>query len=181
VVRDDPRVADRHAELEAGRSEAFLEDLGTPHGTFMRVVGERQLSDGDEVRIGHALFRLQFALPLSAVAADGTMVLGSSGASADGFGRLLRLGPNNTVFEARIMRGTETVIGRTGGDVLLGDDPFVSSRHAAFTSTPTGCNLRDLGSTNGCYLRLKGRVALRDGDHFMVGHHLYLFRRGKES
>lgn len=179
VVADDPRVADQHATIEVGREVVLLEDQDTRHGTFVRVVGQKALADGDQIRIGHALFQLQLAVPRPQPATDGSAWLGSPGSATDSFGRLLRLGPGEAIIEAHLLRAPETTLGRTNGDILLPDDPFVSSRHAAFVAAGTGCMLKDVGSTNGCYLRIRGRVAIDDGDHVLLGHHLFRFRRSK--
>lgn len=177
TVADDPRVADQHATLDVGREVVFLEDLGTRHGTFVRVTGQRTLADGDQVRIGHALFQVQLSIPRPQPSTDGAAWLGSTGMTGDFFGRLLRLGPNDVTMEAHLLRAPETTLGRTSGDILLPDDPFVSSRHAAFAGSGAGCVLKDLGSTNGCFLRIRGRVALEDGDFILLGHHLFQFKR----
>lgn len=177
MIPDDPRVADRHATIEVGRDVVFLEDLGTRHGTFVRVNGQRALVDGDQVRIGHALFTIQVGTPRPRPSLDGAAWLGSAGGATDHVGRLLRLGPSDTVIEGHLLRAPETTLGRTSGDILLPEDPFVSSRHAAFQWTGTGCVLKDLGSTNGCYVRIRGRTAVADGDFILVGHHLFQFRR----
>jgi pSer/pThr/pTyr-binding forkhead associated (FHA) protein len=177
IVGDDPRVADAHATIDVGRDVVFLEDLSTRHGTFVRVTGQRTLADGDQIRIGHAVFAIQLAIPRPQPSTDGAAWLGSNGLPGDFFGRLLRLGPDDTILEAHLMRSPETTLGRTSGDILLPEDPFVSSRHAAFASTNAGCILKDLGSTNGCFLRIRGRVALEDGDFILLGHHLFQFKR----
>lgn len=177
IVADDPRVADEHATIDVGRDVVFLEDLATRHGTFVRVTGQRTVADGDQIRIGHALFAIQLAIPRPQPSTDGAAWLGSAGTTGDWFGRLLRLGPNDAIIEAHLLRSPETTLGRTSGDILLPDDPFVSSRHASFAASGAGCVLKDLGSTNGCFLRIKGRVALEDGDFVLVGHHLFQFKR----
>lgn len=181
MVKDDPRVADQHATVELGGDMAFLEDLGTRHGTFLRVRTERSLSNGDQLRIGHALFNLELRGKRPQPAPDGSSWLGSAGVESEFFGRLLRLGPDDVVIEAHLLHPPETTLGRTGGDILMPDDPFVSSRHAAFVWTGTNCVLKDMGSTNGCYLRARGRVAINDGDYMLLGHHVFLFKRSKES
>jgi pSer/pThr/pTyr-binding forkhead associated (FHA) protein len=178
-IPDDPRVADRHATLEVGRDVVFLEDLGTRHGTFVRVNGQRAVVDGDQVRIGHALFAVQVGIPRPQPTTDGAAWLGTAGTTSDHFGRLLRLGPSDVVIEGHLLRAPETTLGRTSGDIVLPDDPFVSSRHAAFQWAGTGCVLKDAGSTNGCYVRIRGRTAVQSGDSVLLGHHLFQFKRAK--
>lgn len=63
----------------------------------------------------------------------------------------------------------ETVIGRERADVSIGDDPFLSTRHAIIAEVSGRFVLRDLGSRNGTYVRIRGEVELRPGDFLMVG------------
>jgi pSer/pThr/pTyr-binding forkhead associated (FHA) protein len=83
-------------------------------------------------------------------------------------------------------------VGRTDGDIVLEDDPYVSPRHARLRRIPhqgdgrdRGGNqahghagqgpaagtwiLRDLDSTNHVYLRLRKPHPLRDGDLLLLG------------
>lgn len=179
AIPDDPRIAPEHATLDVGDDLAFLEDLSTPYGTFVRVRDEIALVDGDRVRIGHALFQVQLTSPLPPTPSDGSAWLGSAGAPSTHAGRLLRIGPNDVVLEAWLLGTTETVIGRSVGDVLMSDDAFVSSRHASIAVVGGTCKLKDLGSTNGCFLRIRGRVAVQPGDVILVGQHLLRFRRAE--
>lgn len=181
VIENDPRVADEHAILEIGADVSFLRDLGSKYGTFLRVKGERVLIDGDQLRIGHALFQVELKRPRVQPVADGSAWLGSLGVMPDSYGRLIRLGPEGTVIAAHMLSKPEVILGRTAGDILLSEDPFVSSRHAAFIRSGETCTIKDLGSTNGCYFRIRGRVAIQDGDQVLIGQHLFYFRREEHS
>jgi pSer/pThr/pTyr-binding forkhead associated (FHA) protein len=74
----------------------------------------------------------------------------------------------------------ETVVGREFGDLVFTADSFMSRRHAAIHRDPTAgtFTLRDLGSSNGTYLAIRGEVELREGDHLRVGQHLFRFGFG---
>ncbi len=50
--------------------------------------------------------------------------------------------------------GEASDIGRTEGNILLGDDRYVSPRHARIQARGSSYYLRDLASTNGVYLRI---------------------------
>ena len=50
--------------------------------------------------------------------------------------------------------GEATDIGRTDGNIIVGDDRYVSPRHARIQTRSGGYYLRDLGSTNGIYVRI---------------------------
>jgi len=51
----------------------------------------------------------------------------------------------------------------------------MSRRHASLTRDPsTGTmTLRDLGSSNGTYLAIRGEREISHGDHLRVGQHLF--------
>lgn len=176
-IPDDPRVCDGHATLDVGADMAFLEDNSSVYGTFVRIRDEVALTDGDQLRIGHGLFQVQLSLPLPPPTSDGAAWLGSAGALSNHSGRLLRLGPDGVVLEAYLLGSNELLIGRTSGDVLMSQDPFVSSRHASISVKGGTCKLTDLGSTNGSFLKIRGRVAVSPGDVILIGQKLLRLRR----
>ncbi len=63
-------------------------------------------------------------------------------------------------------------IGRTHGDLLFPEDPFLSPMHVRLQRTANGMGIFDAGSTNGVYLRIRGSAPVYPGDHFMIGHQL---------
>ncbi len=61
---DDPRLAQAHAEiLVDADGSARLKDLGSSSGTYVRIPphAERELHDGDRVRMGHEILLVAFA------------------------------------------------------------------------------------------------------------------------
>jgi pSer/pThr/pTyr-binding forkhead associated (FHA) protein len=60
---DDDCVSRAHAEILVEGEGARLRDLGSSHGTFVRIPphGERELRDGDAVRIGREVLRVAMA------------------------------------------------------------------------------------------------------------------------
>jgi pSer/pThr/pTyr-binding forkhead associated (FHA) protein len=77
------------------------------------------------------------------------------------------------------LRAARTVIGRTEGDVLIGHDDAVSGKHAEVVRQAEGGKyrwyLRDLGSTNGTYIRVES-VVLRNGQELLIGQRRYRFQ-----
>jgi pSer/pThr/pTyr-binding forkhead associated (FHA) protein len=58
-------VSRQHCMLQVGEEGVTLKDLGSTNGTLVngrRVMGERQLSDGDHVQIGPLVFKLSVAV-----------------------------------------------------------------------------------------------------------------------
>lgn len=63
----------------------------------------------------------------------------------------------------------QTDIGRTEGQVVLGDDPYLSPRHARLTFRNGQPVLRDLDSVNGIYFRIREPADIGDGDMLLLG------------
>jgi pSer/pThr/pTyr-binding forkhead associated (FHA) protein len=65
------------------------------------------------------------------------------------------------------------VLGRSGSNEVVIDEPGVSRKHALITETSAGCAIRDLDSTNGTYVNLyricQAEHMLRDGDRISLG------------
>lgn len=66
--------------------------------------------------------------------------------------------------------GDSMTFGRQRGDVVFGDDAFMSPEHARVERSGETFTLVDIGSTNGVYLRIRGSAPVYPGDLFMVGH-----------
>lgn len=73
------------------------------------------------------------------------------------------------------LNGNEHVVGKAG-ELAFPDDPFVSPRHANFFYGKDGAlRVRDEGSVNGVYLRVRGSVELTMEDHFLAGEQVFRF------
>lgn len=72
--------------------------------------------------------------------------------------------------------GPEVIVGRSEGDVLLFDDPYVSPRHAAIVERQGKWSVVDLKSTNGVYLRVRGRKPVDNGDLILLGSQVVQFQ-----
>ena len=62
-----------------------------------------------------------------------------------------------------------TDIGRYEGNITLPDDPYLSPRHARVQRRGERYYLRDLGSVNGVFYRVREAVELHHGDVVLVG------------
>jgi pSer/pThr/pTyr-binding forkhead associated (FHA) protein len=70
------------------------------------------------------------------------------------------------------LSGTEHVVGRTEGAILFEDDALLSPRHANFFYRDTNLFVRDEGSTNGVFVRIRAPARLESGAAFLVGEQL---------
>lgn len=70
------------------------------------------------------------------------------------------------------LNGTEHVLGRVEGAILFADDPLVSPRHCNFLYRDDKLFVRDEGSVNGAFLRIRQTSRIESGSVFLVGEQL---------
>jgi pSer/pThr/pTyr-binding forkhead associated (FHA) protein len=70
------------------------------------------------------------------------------------------------------LQGVTTILGRSRGDIVFGEDPFLSPEHARFTAQSGRLFVQDLGSANGVFLRIKQPTPLEANGSFLVGEQL---------
>jgi len=58
---NDPLVSEIHSAIEEQAGSIVLTDLGSRAGTFVRITGQREIHDGDEIAIGRT--RLRVSIP----------------------------------------------------------------------------------------------------------------------
>jgi len=76
--------------------------------------------------------------------------------------------------------GTSFVLTRSPSSAFC-DDPFVDVEHGALTFRPDGIAIDDFDSTNGVFVRVHGKVALKNGDMFRAGEELLRYTALKGS
>lgn len=67
------------------------------------------------------------------------------------------------------LAGQDHVAGRTDGPLLFQEDPYLSPKHANFYYKDSKLHVKDEGSANGIYLRIRTPHPVRSGDTFLVG------------
>ena len=70
------------------------------------------------------------------------------------------------------LNADQHIVGRNG-QLVFPDDPFVSPRHANLFYRNGALVVRDEGSQNGVYVRVKGTVEVASGDQFLAGEQLF--------
>jgi pSer/pThr/pTyr-binding forkhead associated (FHA) protein len=163
-------------------TDRFVRDLDSLNGVYLRVRESQPLKDADWILLGSEVLRF-------GLLSDGEHGLGPANErGTDVYGSPAR--PRYACLSERTVEGVyrnvfyisanETVVGREFGDLVFTADSFMSRRHAAIQRDPTAgtFTLRDLGSSNGTYLAIRGEVELREGDHLRVGQHLFRFGFG---
>ncbi|MEZ4468188.1 MAG: FHA domain-containing protein [bacterium] len=89
--------------------------------------------------------------------------------------QLILVHPDGTEGESFDLPTGECTIGRGQGLPLFADDPFLAPRHATFHHGAGRLTVRDEGSLNGVFVRLRAEVELVHRDLFRVGQQLLRF------
>ncbi|MBI4614461.1 MAG: sigma 54-interacting transcriptional regulator [Planctomycetes bacterium] len=114
---DDPCSSRRHCEVRCVGRGAAVRDLGSRNGTLVngeKLSGERELADGDEIRIGDC--RIRFALSVPVVAPESA---GRETAALAGIGAPPRTGCPECARLARVVEVATMLAGETDPERLL--------------------------------------------------------------
>jgi len=80
-----------------------------------------------------------------------------------------------------MLQGTEHIAGRDEGQILFPDDTWLSRRHANFIYDNNQLVVRDEGSLNGVYVRVRESVPISFGDGFLCGEQLFFLEPPPED
>lgn len=174
---NDPYVSPRHCRVIRKDGRYFAVDLDSVNGVFVRLREPKNLQHGDLVLIGLEVLRFEVVSDaekgLGPAIERGSQVFGSP--ASPRYARLCQRTVEGVTRDVYYLTREETVIGREAGDIVFTADPFMSRRHAGIGRHARDATfvLRDLGSSNGTYLKIRGEIELRSGDHVRIGQHLF--------
>ena len=170
-----------HARLEPRADGIWLVDLNSLNGIFLRISTTMPVFPGDLILLGHQLLRLD-NVPDPPIETDveiaGARLFGTPLDPA--WACLTRIGYGGATAESYYLRSTVVVLGREQGDIVFGEDAFISRQHAQLGVTVKGkamsVSLSDLGSANGTYMKIRGEVRIDVGDMFRIGDQIFRLR-----
>ncbi|HEX4474381.1 MAG TPA: FHA domain-containing protein [Polyangiaceae bacterium] len=177
LLPNDPYVSPRHARLRRQNSAFFVRDLSSINGVYLRLRRPEKVHHGDLVLAGLEVLRFEVVSDaekaLGPAMDRGTQLFGSPATAR--YARLCQRTIEGVTRDIYSLHRDETIIGRESGDIVFTSDPFMSRQHAAISRDPYDGTvvLRDLGSSNGTYLAIRGEVPLESGDHLRIGQHLF--------
>ena len=173
---DDPYISPKHARFVVeGDGAVTVHDLESLNGVFVRLRQKQTLVDGDTLRVGLELLRYRAPDTLPSIAEpdeDDTQPQGSP--TPPGWGRLERVATPEVCSHAWMLSRDAVVIGRDVGDIIFKNDGFVSGRHARLSPFEDTCQLEDLNSSNGTYVRLTAPRPIKHGDMLLIGQQIVL-------
>ena len=170
---EDDFLSSLHATFLYRDGRLQVRDEGSASGSYLRLRGlSVPIRSGELFALGDRLLRFVGILPPPPPPpSDGTRRLGSprpSGLAVLVEERLEGGSPGRVWLRP----GPSVTLGRAGCSISLGDDPYLSQAHAEILVEPDGsAKLRDLGSSNGTFVRIPPRSEreLRDGDVLRIG------------
>jgi len=171
---EDDFLASRHAELAYAGDELIVRPFPSTNGVYVRVFDETVMQPGDRLRIGQELLEYSVVDESSLQSQpdrEGTLPLGSP-VPQDAWGRLVQLLGPDSFGQSFLLHGTDIFVGRERGEIRFPHDGYVSGSHAVLSRKGGRVTLRDLGSSNGTFIRLKKERTLRSGDFILVGQQL---------
>jgi thioredoxin reductase/pSer/pThr/pTyr-binding forkhead associated (FHA) protein/ferredoxin len=154
---EDMLLSGRHASISHGPEGYCLRDDGSTNGIFVKIKEARPLEvfHGNIVRLGKQMLLFE--------AENG----GHSFIHIDSAGKPL----NRYELTAQTI-----VLGREAPDINLNqNDMTLSRRHLSITVKDRKIWVKDLGSANGSYLKIKNSAPLETGDQFRAGHQVFKF------
>jgi len=170
---DDPCLAPLHATFLVRDGALVLRDEGAAGGVFVRLRGLTvPLRAGSLFAVGDRLLRFAGPLPPPPPPpGDGTRRLGAPRPeqAAVLVEEWLEGGVGGRAY---LRTGPSITIGRAGCSINLGDDPYLSQAHAEIVvDGDGGAKLRDLGASNGTFVRIPpgSERELHDGDAVRLG------------
>ncbi|MBW1871542.1 MAG: FHA domain-containing protein, partial [Deltaproteobacteria bacterium] len=83
--------------------------------------------------------------------------------------RLVQVLEGGKIGEIHLLTQAEVIIGREDGEIRFPEDGFISSRHCLLRNKDGDCFIRDLGSSNGTYLRIRDSQELVNDDRIQIG------------
>jgi pSer/pThr/pTyr-binding forkhead associated (FHA) protein len=168
----DPFISPRHAEILFQDNRLTIVDLDSLNGVFRKMTDETQIFPGTYFRIGRQLLRLEVpgdVQPLSVPPPEGDDSMFWGSPIPQVWSRLVQVLEGGKIGTIHLLTQAEVMLGREEGEIRFPDDGFVSSRHCLLVNKEGNCTLRDLGSSNGTYLRIPKSHELVHQDHIQIG------------
>lgn len=172
VFAADLYLSPRHATFVFENNQLLVRDEDSLNGIYLRVDRDVpiELREGSIFRIGQELIRFNVIVP-TPVGPDGVEVMGSPNPGY--VGRLSLVIGRSTTGNSFAIPPQGVHLGRERGDLIFPEDGYVSGLHARIHGEHGRVFLTDVGSSNGTFIRVTGRQAIRSGDLILMGQQLF--------
>ena len=170
---DDSFLAHLHCIVDADPNQFRLRPIDTGNGVFLRITTPVEVHHGDVLRVGQEVLRFERIDRLEAeLGLNGEPEAVGWPVPRGVWGRLCQVGLQRQIANAYLLGNPDVFLGRERGDILFPKDGFVSGSHAVLSDRNGRAFLKDLGSSNGTFVRISQESLLRNGDLFLLGRNL---------
>lgn len=166
----DPYLSPRHAEFVLSEEGLEVKDQRSLNGVFVRITEEEALESGDSFRIGQELLRFDAINPPTPLE-DGTEIIGTPNPGY--WGRLSVVVGRDLDGPAFPLFDETAKLGRERGDILFPEDGYVSGSHCQLSVREGRVFLKDMGSSNGTFLRVREIRKIPTGSLMLMGQQLF--------
>ncbi|MGH7600189.1 MAG: FHA domain-containing protein [bacterium] len=160
---DDLLLSGRHASITHGPEGYFLRDDGSTNGVFLKLKEAQPIeaAHGQIVRLGQQLLLFEIE---------------------NGSHAFIHIDETGKPVNRHELAAKTFVLGRQAPDINLDpEDLTLSRRHLSITLKERRVWIKDLGSANGSYLKVKNMAPLMPGDQFRVGQQIFRFGVREEN
>lgn len=168
---DDAWMSARHANFVYEGGQLVVRDEGSLNGVYVRIREPTRIAYGDSFLCGEQLFTLEHAPEDTASPSSDQTYFYSSPRKPYGF-RVVQVLAGGTRGIEHCAVGTSVKIGREECDLNFPTDVYMSAAHAKIELVGGEFSLVDMGSKNGCYVRIHAEQALQHGDYLFMGRQL---------
>ena len=172
VFASDLYLSPRHATFTFEGNQLIARDEDSLNGLYIRIDRDVpiELREGAIFRIGQELIRLN-VIATTPIGPDGVEMMGSPNPGY--VGRLSLVIGRSTTGNSFPIPPQGLHLGRERGDLIFPEDGYVSGLHARIHGEHGRVFLTDVGSSNGTFVRVIGRHAIRSGDLILMGQQLF--------
>ncbi|GEM_PF-702336 len=159
---EDLLLSGRHASIAHGAEGYFLRDDGSTNGVFIKIKEARpaEVFNGSVVRLGKQMLLFE---------------------AENGNASFIHIDVNGKPLNRYELSTQTVVLGRQSPDITLEQtDMALSRRHLSITFKDRKIWVKDLGSANGSFIKIKNSIPLEPEDQFRVGNQLFKFGLKKE-
>ncbi len=172
LLSDDKYVSPLHGRFKLENDELYVVDENSLNGIYKKVTNEVELKSQDYFRVGKQLIRFDTVreieeINFQRIEGDDSLQIGSTVLNI--WGRVVQILEGARIGETRLLVNNPVVFGREVGEIVYPYDGFMSSRHAQIEMKNSKFFLKDLGSSNGTFIRIRGTEKLNNGDILLIG------------
>lgn len=172
LLADDKYVSPLHGKFKLENDELYVVDENSLNGIYKKVNGEVEIHSQDYFRVGKQLLRFDTVREIEEVnfqrmEGDDSLQIGSTVLNI--WGRVVQILEGARIGETRLLVNNPVVFGREVGEIVYPYDGFMSSKHAQIEMRESKFFLKDLGSSNGTFIRIRGTEKLNNGDILLIG------------